>query len=190
MRKALTTSAVARLLGVAVGSISNWIDQGRLKAGRTPGGHRRIEVDDLIAFLRKQGLRVPPELAPAAAKVLVVDDDQPLTKWLAEEIKEEYPDCEVLVAHDGFAAGEMVGAHKPQAVILDLRMPGMDGYEVCRRIKSNEDTKDTAVIAITAYPSAEAEKSILDCGARAYLTKPLDLELLLKELADALAERG
>ena len=161
MKKALTRPAVARLPGASVGSVSNRIYQGRLKAGRTPGGHRRIGVDD-----------------------------QSLTRRLAEEIKEAYPDCEVLVAHDGFAAGEMVGARKPQAGILGLRMPGMDGNEVCSRIKSNEDTKGTAVMAITAHPSAEAKKSILYCGARECLTKPLDLEVLPKELGDALAERG
>jgi len=171
---------------VAVGSVSNWIDQGQLKAGRTPGGHRRIESDDLVAFLQRQGLRVPPELAPSHAKVLVVDDDESLTQWLAEEIKQRYPECEALVAHDGFSAGELVGVRKPKAVILDLRMPGIDGYEVCRRIKSNEETKDTAVIAITAYAAPDAVKSILDCGARACLSKPLDLEALLQELDEAL----
>lgn len=189
MKKTLTTSGVAQLLGVAVGSVSNWVDQGQLKAGRTPGGHRRIESDDLVAFLRKQGLRVPPQLAPSQAKVLVVDDDKPLAQWLAQEIGQRYPEREVLVAHDGFSAGELVGAHRPQAVILDLRMPGIDGYEVCRRIKSNEQTKDTVVIAMTAYAAPDAVESILDCGACACLLKPLHLESLLKELDKALTAR-
>jgi len=188
MRKALTTSRVARILGVAVGSVSNWIDQGQLKAGRTPGGHRRIETDDLVAFLRKQELRVPPELLLEGPKVLVVDDDQALTEWLAEEISQRFPDCEVLTAHDGFSAGKLVGARKPQTVILDLRMPGLDGYEVCCRIKSNDDTSSAAVIAITAFHSPEAEERILECGACACLTKPLDLETLLLKLGETLVE--
>ena len=49
------------MLGVAVSSVSKWIDEGNLVAGRTPGGHRRIEPDDLVRFLRQQGLRTPPE---------------------------------------------------------------------------------------------------------------------------------
>jgi len=190
MKKTLTTSGVARMLGVAVGSVSNWIDQGQLRAGRTPGGHRRIETEDLVTFLRKQELRIPPELLPEPPKVLVVDDDTSLTQWLAEEIRERYPDCEVLIAHDGFSAGKLVGVRKPQAVLLDLKMPGLDGYEVCRRIKSNDDTSGATVIAMTAFPSPEAEKQILECGACACLTKPLDLEALLQKLGEILVKNA
>jgi len=188
MRKNLTTSAVARLLGVAVGSVSNWIDQGRLKAGRTPGGHRRIAADDLVEFLRHQKLPVPAELV-APPKILVVDDEPSVTEWLAAEIRARRPDWEVVEAHDGFRAGELVGSLRPDVVILDLRMPGLDGFEVCRRIKAGPKTKDTAVIAITAYPSPEAEERILACGAQAYLTKPLDTEALMAELASAVRRR-
>ena len=64
-RKALSTIEVARMLGVAVSSVSKWIDGGKLVAGRTPGGHRRIEKDDFIRFLHQQQFRIPPELQPS-----------------------------------------------------------------------------------------------------------------------------
>jgi len=67
-------------------------------------------------------------------------------------------------------------------VILDLRMPGMDGYEVCQQIKSQESTKQAEVLAITAYPSPESEERILGCGARACFNKPLDINALLEEV--------
>ncbi len=190
MRRTLSTSAVARLIDVAVGSVANWIDQDKLKAGRTPGGHRRIAVDDLVAFLVQQKLPIPPQLAPAAPKVLVVDDEPAVTEWLAGLIEQEWPDYEVLEAHDGFSAGELVASTKPEVVFLDLWMPGMDGFEVCRRIKSNEGTKDTAVIAITAHYTPEAEERILSCGAQACLTKPLSVAAVGEELARALATAG
>jgi excisionase family DNA binding protein len=84
MRDTLSTSKAARLLGVAVGSISNWIDRDQLKAGRTPGGHRRIAVNDLVDFLHRQNLPVPPELNPAPPKVLIVDDDENVVRLLSE----------------------------------------------------------------------------------------------------------
>jgi CheY-like chemotaxis protein len=167
-------------LGVAVRSVAAWIDKDQLKASRTPGGHRRIEVDDLIEFLRRQKLPVPPKLLSSVPKILVVDDEEAVTRWIAEEIKAARPDYDLQQAHDGFAAGELVGKWQPDVVILDLRMPGMDGYEVCRRIKANEDTKDMAVIAVTADHSPEAERRILECGARVCLSKPLNLEMLTK----------
>lgn len=186
MKQTLSTSAVARLLGVAVRSVANWIDQGRLKAGRTPGGHRRVEAADLLDFLRRQKLPVPPGLGPSHPKVLVVDDDKAVARWISREIQSGHPDYEVRQAHDGFTAGEIVVSWRPDVVVLDLRMQGMDGYEVCRRIKGREDTRHAAVIAITAYYSAQSRKRILECGARVCLAKPLDAEALLREVETAL----
>lgn len=122
----------------------------------------------------------------AAPKVLIVDDEESVTKWIAAEIKAGHPDYDVRQAHDGFAAGELVATWRPDVVILDLRMPGMDGYEVCRRIKAGEDTKRTAIVAITAAYSEEARKRILECGARECLGKPLDVGILMKALEAAM----
>lgn len=186
MKGTLSTTAVARLLKVAVGSIVNWIDKGDLKAGRTPGGHRRIEVSDLIEFLARQNLPIPPELTAPTKRILVVDDEPVTRRLLAGKIQEEFPEYEVLEAHDGFSAGEIIGSLKPAVVILDLRMPGMDGFEVCRRLKSKGETKNIVVIAITAYESEESEKRILDYGAKICLTKPVDIRSFLEEVRRAL----
>lgn len=186
MAKTLSTSKAARLIGVGVVSIVNWIDQGQIKAGRTPGGHRRIRVEDLIDFLHRHDLPIPEELAPSAPRVLVVDDEPSVREWIRDEIQERHPDYAVKEAKDGFSAGELVGTWRPDVVILDLRMPGMDGMEVCRLIKARENASSTSVIAITAYHSPEAEMKILACGARACLEKPLKAEVLLAELEASL----
>lgn len=186
----MSTSAVAKLIGASVASVAHWVDEGLLKAGRTPGGHRRILVEDLTRFLHQQGLPIPAQLAPSAPKVLVVDDDEAVTRWVAEEIKAAHPDYEVKQAQDGFSAGDLVGSWKPDVVILDLRMPDLDGFEVCRRIKAKEETAKTAVIAMTAYFSPETETRILECGARVCLAKQLDLEVLLREVEMVLQARG
>ena len=187
MKSTLSTSTVARMLGVAVRSVSNWIDAGKLKAGRTPGGHRRVESHELVAFLDRQKLPIPPELTHKPPRVLVVDDEPSFAKWVVDEIHDLYPQCEVLVAHDGFAAGEIVATSKPDVVILDLKMPKMDGFEVCRRIKARTESQSTVVIAVTAYPSDEAEKRILQCGAQAYFPKPVDRDAMMSELAAVLS---
>jgi len=174
------------MLGVAVSSVSRWIDEGKLTAGRTPGGHRRIEKDDLIQFLRQQKLRIPSELEPSRPGVLIVDDDKQFARWLQEEIQERFPDFDVAMAFDGYSAGEIIGLSKPRVIILDLRMPGMDGFQVCSRLKSNPLLKDISVIAVTADVSAEAPSRILKMGARACLNKPLDMDVLTNELAKSL----
>jgi two-component system cell cycle response regulator len=143
--------------------------------------------DDLLAFLRQQKLPIPPELGRPVLKVLVVDDEPSVTAMIASELKAEFPEAQVLQAHDGFSAGELVGAELPDVVILDLRMPGMDGYEVCQRIKSRPATAHTVVVAMTAYPSTRAVNRILECGAQVCLTKPLAMDVLLKEVKSVVA---
>jgi CheY-like chemotaxis protein len=189
MKKALSTLDISRMLGVAIASVAKWIDQDRLKAGRTPGGHRRVLAEDLLDFLHRQKLPIPKELLPSKPGILIVDDELAVTAWVAEEITADFPDCQVYQAHDGYSAGEMVTAIKPSAVVLDLQMPGMDGYEVCKRIKSSEDTRHIVVIAMTAHHSPKVEKRILECGAKICLSKPLDRLALAKEVADAIGGR-
>ncbi len=184
-RKALSTSTVAEMLGVAAGSVANWIDKGQLKAGRTPGGHRRVTALDLLRFLKQQKLPIPPELSDVESTILIVDDEPAVANWIADEVSMEFPSCKVLQANDGFAAGDIVASERPMVVILDLRMPGMDGFEVCRRIKARPETSDTIVIAITAYASPECERKIIDCGAEVCLPKPLEIKELLERIRPA-----
>jgi excisionase family DNA binding protein len=182
----LSTFAIAEMLHVDPGSVANWIDQGLLKAHRTPGGHRRVQVDDLIKFLREHKMPIPPELGQTPVRILVVDDEEAVAKLIGRAIRAQYPEYEVVEAHDGFRAGTMIATLRPDVVILDLRMPGMDGYEVCRMIKAQDSTRHAEVIAVTAFPSPESEKRIIECGARVCLSKPLDLEGLLKEVEKSL----
>jgi excisionase family DNA binding protein len=186
----LTTFKIARLLDVSDQSVANWIDSGGLKADRTPGGHRRVERDDLVDFLTERNLRVPRELLPSAPTVLVVDDEKEVTQWLCQVIQESCPECRVLTANDGYTAGQVVLAERPDLVILDLYMPGMDGFEVCRKIKSDPRTRGSTVLAITAHPTPEAEKAVMDAGASAFLPKPVDAAQISALARELLVRRG
>ncbi|HOF18768.1 MAG TPA: response regulator [Phycisphaerae bacterium] len=170
------------MLHVDPGSVANWIDQELLKAHRTPGGHRRVASEDLVAFLREHRIPIPPELQTEPTRILIVDDEPAITQLITRTLASVYPDIEIVEAHDGFRAGQLIATLKPSVVILDLRMPGMDGYEVCRLIKAQKALAETDVIAMTAYPSPENEKRIRECGARVCLNKPLDTDLLLTEV--------
>ncbi|MBI5724025.1 MAG: response regulator [Planctomycetes bacterium] len=187
MDKNYSTFAIAQMLHVDPGSVANWIDQNLLKAYRTPGGHRRVAAQDLVNFLREHKMPIPSELQTTPTRVLVVDDEMAVAQLISRAIQAVHNGLEVSQAHDGFSAGAMVTSLKPNVVVLDLRMPGMDGFEVCRNIKSNPDTRHTHVIAVTAYPSPDNVKRILQCGAKACLSKPLDMESLLKEISAAMS---
>ena len=186
MAKNLSTFAIAEMLQVDPGSVANWIDRNLLKAYRTPGGHRRVSVEDLLDFVREHKIPVPAELRESPPHVLIVDDEPAVTKVISRAIVAVHPEYKVVVAHDGFEAGSLVATYKPEVVILDLRMPGMDGFEVCRRIKSQEATRHAEVLAMTAYPSEENTDRILACGAKICFEKPLDLDALVQEMEASL----
>ncbi|MFP4106148.1 MAG: response regulator [Phycisphaerae bacterium] len=186
MAKNLSTFAIAEMLHVDPGSVANWIDQDLLKAHRTPGGHRRVSVENLIAFLKEHKMPIPEQLRDAPPRILIVDDEPAVTQLVSRAISAAFPNFEVVEAHDGFRAGTIVATLKPDVVILDLRMPGMDGYEVCKLIKSQNSTKHAEVVAMTAYDSPENQKRIIECGARTCMPKPLDIDRLIDEVQKSL----
>src|SRR5262245_3912959 len=170
-----TTFEAARLCHVSPLSIINWVNAGRLSAFRTPGGHRRIRREDLISFMRDNGLPLPDELKPGTGRrrVLVVDDESTIRELLVDYLTRRRTDpYEVSTAADGFEAGRLVATFHPDVVVLDLRMPGLDGFQVCRTIKADPGTANTIVIAVTGYHTPDAEARILECGAVHCLAKP------------------
>ena len=172
-----TTHEVSRLLHVNPRSVINWIEQNLLPSYRTPGGHRRIRREDLLAFLRKHQIPTPGPLVDEKFNVLIVEDEEEITKILKTYF-ERQGGYEIHSATDGISALIEVGRAKPDLLILDIMIPGVDGIEVCRRIKA-DPTNKTAIIAISGQP--DWEKRILQAGADSFMAKPLDLEKLQTE---------
>jgi excisionase family DNA binding protein len=172
-----TTHEVSRLLHVNPRSVINWIEQSLLPSYRTPGGHRRIRRDDLLAFLRKHQIPTPESLVEGKFNVLIVDDELEIVDLMKTFLLRQ-GGYDVATASDGITALLEVGRAKPDLLILDIMIPGVDGIEVCRRIK-NDSNNRTIIIAVSG--SAEHENDILRAGADAFMVKPLDLERLQSE---------
>lgn len=171
-----TTFEAAKLCHVSPLSIINWVNAGRLPAFRTPGGHRRIRMEDLTRFMRDNGIPLPDRLKQGSGrrKVLVVDDESSVRQLLADHLASRASPYEVFTAADGFEAGRLVVSSRPDVVLLDLRMPGLDGFQICRTIKADPETANTVVIAMTGFYSIETETRILECGAIRCFAKPLE----------------
>ncbi len=171
-----TTFETAKLCHVSPLSIINWVIAGRLPAFRTPGRHRRIRREDLVRFMRDTGMPLPEELREGSGKpkVLVVDDEANIREVLSEHLATRSTPYEVQTAANGFEAGRLVATFRPDVVLLDLKMAGLDGFQICRTIKADPDTSNTVVIAMTGYYSPETEARILECGAVRCFAKPVD----------------
>src|SRR3989441_5150 len=172
-----TTHEVSRLLHVNPRSVINWIEQNLLPSYRTPGGHRRIRREDLLAFLKKHQIPTPASLVEGKFSVLIVDDEEEIVS-IVKAYFERQGDYEISSASDGITALIEVGRLKPDLLILDIMIPGVDGIEVCRRIKA-DSTNKAAIIAVSG--TAENEKKVLQAGADAFMFKPIDLDKLHAE---------
>jgi DNA-binding response OmpR family regulator len=113
-------------------------------------------------------------------KILVVDDEETISSYLGRKLtKLGY---EVLVAGDGETAVDMAFSSLPDVVLLDVKLPRMNGYEVCRKIKANENTRFTTVIMLSAKTQGNEIQQGLDAGCDLYLTKPIGFPDILQHL--------
>ncbi len=115
-----------------------------------------------------------------SARVLVVDDIETNRRVLEAKLTAEY--YHVLTAPDGEKAIEIARAESPDVVLLDVMMPGIDGYETCRRLKLDERTRHIPVLMVTALDERESRIKALEFGADDYLTKPVDDMQLMARL--------
>ena len=131
-----------------------------------------------------------------SARILVVDDVEANVRLLEAKLAAEY--YEVLTASDGPTALAMAASEKPDVVLLDVMMPGMDGFQVCRRLKDDPETRHIPVVLVTALDGRADRVTGLEAGADEFLTKPIDDVLLfarvrsltrLKTVIDELRER-
>ena len=146
MKQSFSTSEVATYCHVTADTIRKWAEAGRITVFKTPGGHRRIRREDLTRFLRENNIPVHADLRDDGVKILVVDDEKSVISVIRRFLEHSKTSFEIRVAMDGFEAGQHVGTFGPTVVFLDLRLPGLDGFEVCRRIKASPETAETSII--------------------------------------------
>jgi DNA-binding response OmpR family regulator len=122
----------------------------------------------------------------ASARVLAVDDSPTILEMIkAILIAGGY---EVITASDGKEALETARAEKPDLILLDVMLPTLDGYRVCRLLKFDQNYKSIPIIMLTAKTEEQAMATGLRTGANQYLTKPVEPERLLAAVAEELAK--
>src|SRR5210317_1469269 len=184
MEDVLTVFKASQICNVSAKTIINWIDSGHIKAYKTVGGHRRINRSDLEYFMKKQGIPIPAQEKDGfKKKILVVDDDPIIVETIVQALEEDEFDYEVISASDGFEAGLQVNHFAPNLLILDIMMPDIKGYEVCKKIKENPETRDTKIIVLSAYLDEDKFKKMKENGADACFSKPFPLPQLKEEVA-------
>jgi excisionase family DNA binding protein len=175
--RSYSTNEIAKRLGVSLQTVQRWVDSGRLKAWKTPGGHRRIDAHSAELLFEEQQLTLrahgPKAAAQKTIRVVIVDDD-PLDRELMVTLAQlALPDAQLLVAGNGFQGLVMIAKFAPEVVVTDVHMPHMDGFEMIRNVLADAETRPRLLIAV----SAKSAKELADYGQL-----PADVLLLEKPL--------
>ncbi|MFH1829582.1 MAG: response regulator [Pseudomonadota bacterium] len=185
----LTTFEAAKLCRVSYNTIKNWIKKDLLSAYRTAGGHLRIKADDLRVFCREHGIPMDEKATPVRRKVLIVDDEEAIRIAIHDALS-NYPEkLDIYTASDGFEAGTQMESVRPDIVILDLVMPGMDGFKVCQNIRRSEALSHVKIMVLTGFGSDRNMERAQDLGADVCLTKPIDRNSLFQAVEKLLKPR-
>ncbi len=118
-------------------------------------------------------------------KVLVVEDDRSI-QMVLELVLGRMAKCEVVLASNGREGIEKIRQEKPDVVLLDIMMPEMDGFEVCRLAKADAASQTIPIIFLTAQPQPAAVAKAMSLGAAGYLVKPFDPMKIIDQINESL----
>ena len=182
----ITSRVAAKQLGVSLRTVQLWVEKGALRAWKTAGGHRRIARSSVEELLRQQRAAIE---APANGEVLtvVVVEDEPVQLQLYEMKFEEWAlPVRLITATNGFEGLIEIVRHKPDLVVTDLDMPGMDGFQMIRAISKNERLKRSQIVVVTGLDDDEiAEAGGLPVSIPVF-HKPIVFDELRQMLGDRL----
>lgn len=168
--KTCSTRSAAKMLGVSLRTVQLWVDNGLLEAWKTIGGHRRITVTSVQRLLQDRTV-VRTSLSPpgddkmgettsgteAPLTVLVVEDDPDLLRLYEAHISSWSPPVRLLTATNGFEGLLKMGASRPDLLITDLAMPGMDGLQMLRTLDRQGTFRQMQVAVVTGLDKADIE---------------------------------
>jgi excisionase family DNA binding protein len=184
-----STREAAERLGVSLRTVQLWSEAGVLRAWKTPGGHRRILLSSVDELLRKRGGELARRAENSCYQVLIVEDEPDFRRLFELHLGSWKLPIDLQSVPSGFDALVRIGAARPDLLITDLRMPGIDGFEMIRALQASEAISDLQVIVVTAL----TQHTIAERGGLpdriTVLHKPLRFEELRHRLLQLLEER-
>jgi len=184
-----STREAAERLGVSLRTVQLWSEAGVLRAWKTPGGHRRILLSSVDELLRKRGGELARRAESGRYQVLIVEDEPDFRRLFELHLGSWNLPIDLQSVPSGFDALVRIGAARPDLLITDLRMPGIDGFEMIRALQASEAISDLEVIVVTAL----TQHTIAERGGLpdriTVLHKPLRFEDLRHRLLQLLEHR-
>jgi len=181
----LSTGEIADYCHTGINVVKKWISNGDLEAFQYPGGHNRVSIEKFKEFLESNRMPIVEEFFQdqKKKKILIADDDAAIVDIFSTFLKTQYENAVIEAAYDGYEALLKTGNLLPDLLILDIRMPKIDGLEVCRRIRETNTIKPSPkILAMTAHSEAYDRDTVLASGADDYLIKPIEIQTLQEHI--------
>jgi len=170
---------ISRFLRASVNEANLLLDKGVIRSAANAKGIRRVSAEELIEYLEARSMSVPPDLASRKKpRFTIVDDNEEQLKLYTQIMGKYYPSAGIEIVESGDKAAEAVEKYLPDIVLLDVNLPGIDGYEVCDRIRSSSSAGETVIIIVTGIMVREIKNSALLRGANEIIFKPIDYDEL------------
>ena len=155
----LSTRQAALRLGVSLGTVQNMVESGALEAWKTAGGHRRIPASSVDLLLARRKNHAPgPQETSHQLDILITEDDPTLQLHYQLTMEGWNLPLKLRIVDNGFEGLLQVGQRPPDVLIADLMMPGMDGFEMIRRLRANPDLSRMDIIVVSAIDREEIRK--------------------------------
>ncbi len=181
VKNVYTTGEVAQICKVSQQTVIRCFDSGRLKGFRVPGSKfRRIPRDCLIQFMKENGIPLD-SLESGKKRVLVVDDDEAIVEMLVELLERDGR-FEVRTATSGYDAGLLTHEFRPDVIILDFKLPDINGNVVCRTLRGNPAFEHIKIIIISGVVDKDEIDELMAAGADDFLQKPFQIDELLARM--------
>lgn len=164
---------LAEVLGVSVQSVQRWVDAGRLKAWKTPSGHRKIDAASAQALI--ESMRSASDdgaRAVESPRVLIVDDDPAALELVQMLVEEAFPAAVISKASNGFEGLQALGRQTPDVLVTDIVMPHIDGLAMLRHVAMQPDRPGLVIASSFLQQDEVQQRGGLD--GVAFLPKPLD----------------
>jgi len=173
----LSTKEAANICKVALSTIVYWFDKGLIRGYRTPGGHRRIFRVDLEKFMKDHAIPLGNRLDDQL-RVLLVSEDPKIMSLFDDTLETMNGHVDWASATGTFQAGQLVATFKPNLMVVDSDVFGLDGASLCHQLKDDPDTRDIDVVLVSGTAGQAAARALRDAGASEVLAKPVTPEQL------------
>ena len=184
-KNVLTTGDVAKICHVAPRTVSKWFDNGQLKGYRIPGSKdRRIPVSELIRFMKVHNMPTTG-LAVGKLRVLIADSNQATSLALSEALRNK-ADYDVQIVKSNFETGAVVEKFAPHVLLVSLLADGIDAADVCKGIRSNEDSETIKVVALANHLSDSEADALMKKGFDGYVSYSSDAIDVIKKIEEVI----